>query len=70
MKKKKEPLNFFLTIYHSYSFVILLSQQWCQVKWPPWSLEDLPIEKERKYKHCNECDLKALMHGYIYLCML
>ena len=42
-KSKKKPLNFFLTIYHSYSFVILLFQQRCQVKLPPWSLEDLPI---------------------------
>ena len=37
---------FFLTIYHSCSFVTLLFQQRCQVKWPPWSLEDLPIKKE------------------------
>ena len=39
---------FFLTIYHSCSFVTLLFQQRCQVKWPPWSLEDLPIKKGRK----------------------
>ena len=42
---------FFLTIYHSCSFVTLLFQQRCQVKWPPWSLEDLPIKKGRKSKH-------------------
>ena len=42
---------FFLTIYHSYSFVTLLFQQRCQVKWPPWSLEDLPIKKGRESKH-------------------
>ena len=40
-----------ITIYHSYSFVTLLSQQRCRVKWPPWSLEDLPIEKGRRSRH-------------------
>ena len=42
-KSKKKPLNFFLTVYYSYSFVTLPFQQRCRVKWPPWSVEDLPI---------------------------
>ena len=65
---------FFLTIYDSYSFVTLLFQQRCQVKWPPWSLEDLPIKKGRKSKHFNgwqhQIWWSESMHGYSYKCML
>ena len=45
-RARRKPWIFFLTIYHSYSSVTLLFQQGIRVKWPPWSLEDLPIRKE------------------------
>ena len=50
-EEQQQTVDFFLTVYHSYSFVTLLFQQRCQVKWPPWSLEDLLIKKGRKSKH-------------------